>query len=328
MGSVTDPEVVDFAGHYYPEIPEELKAKHDDIESFDGSPICTDLDTYLQRYKDAGVDKAVLSQPFYMGARGDRDADAVAAVNDALIEEIEPYDELFGLAAIPVAEGGETAAQELERCLDAGYNGGALETMSGGIELIDEEVEPVLEVADRTGAPVMVHPNSSFQEDSSPGPTGADDRWLINSVMGTEFALAESLIKVVHEGVLERYPNLTLVFHHNGGNIPSLLGRLEMWLKRTHRTGGEHLKTFPEFARHMEERVYIDTAGYDGDLGAYSNTFKTFPASSVLFGTDFPYETVEVETFERLIDSMRELLPGVEAEQVLGQNTLDLLINK
>ena len=173
----------------------------------------------------------------------------------------------------------------------------------------------------------MVHPNSSFQEDSSSGPSGADDKWLINSVMGTEFALAESLIKVVHEGVLERYPNLTLVFHHNGGNLPSLLGRLEMWLNRTHRDGEDYLKTYSEFARHMEDRVYIDTAGYDGDLGAYSNTFESFPTSNVLFGTDYPYETVKTETFQKLITTMEQLNPGVEAEKVLGQNTLNLLIN-
>lgn len=327
MTSVRDPPLVDFASHYYPDIPDELAAKHDDIERFDGSPICTDLDTFLDRYQAAGIDKAVLSQPFYMGARGARDVDAIAAVNDALLDEIESYDQFFGLAAIPVSEGGEPAAQELDRCLDAGYNGGALETRSDGIELIDDEVEPVFEVANRTGAPLMVHPNSSFQEDSSPGPTGADDQWLINSTMGTEFALAESLIKVVHEGVLERYPDLTLVFHHNGGNLPSMLSRIEMWLNRTHRSGEPHLKSYPEFARHMEERVYIDTAGYYGDPGAFSNTFESFPASQVLFGTDFPYETLQTETFEKIITTIEQLVPGVEAERVLGKNTLELLIN-
>lgn len=319
--------VVDFAGHYYPTIPDELVAKHDDIERYDGALNCRDLDSFISRYQEAGVDKAVLSQPYFMGARGNRDIDMVVEANDALLNDIQPYEDFYGLAAIPVAEGGETAAQEFERCLDAGYNGGALETASDSVELIDDELEPVFEIADRTRAPIMVHPNSSFHEDGTAAPSGEEDRWLITSTLGTEFSIAESLIKVIHEGVLDRYPNVNLVFHHNGGNVPSMLPRVEMWLNRTHRSGGDHLKRFDEFARQLEEQVYIDTAGYYGDPGPFENTFDVFPASQVLFGTDFPYETLHPETFQKIITTVEQLTPGIESEAILGGTTMDLLIN-
>ena len=111
MSSRDAPPVVDFAGHYYPDIPEELVAKHDDIERYDGTLDCRDLESFLQRYREAGVDRAVLSQPYYMGARGDRTLEQVAAANDALLEDIDPFDAFYGLAAIPVAAGGEAAAE-------------------------------------------------------------------------------------------------------------------------------------------------------------------------------------------------------------------------
>lgn len=327
MANEDKPPVVDFAGHYYPSIPDELVAKHDDIERFDGTLSCRDLDSYLARYREAGVDEAVLSQPYFMGARGDRDLEAVAEANDALLDDLRTYDEFYGLASIPVAEGGELAADEFDRCLEAGFNGGALETSSDGVELIDDDLEPVFEVGDRTGAPILVHPNSSFHEDGTAAPSGREDHWLITSTLGTEFSIAESLIKVIHDGILDRYPNLNLVFHHNGGNIPSMLPRVEMWLNRTRRSGGEHLKPFDEFVRQVEQQVYIDTAGYYGDPGPFENTFELFPASQVLFGTDFPYETLRRQTFRKIITTVERLNPSVEAEGILGGTAIDLLVN-
>lgn len=324
MASTEPPRIVDFGAHYYPELPDGVRAKHLAIEDYAGAAVSTALEAVVEQYRRAGVDAAVLSQPIYMGSS---DAEATAEANDALLEAIAGYDELYGLAALPVGAGGEAAAEELERALDAGYNGGVIETVSAGIDMVDDELEPVYEVADRTGAPLLIHPNVEFQEDGSAGPSGTGDVWLLSSILGIENQLAGSIAKVIHTGVYDRHPDLNLVFHHNGGNIAAMLSRFNLWIDRAHRTGDENLKPFDAFVRQLQDRVYVDTAGYFGDPRPFRATFEVFPSSQVLYATDFPYETVLPETFQKIVQTVEGLRPVSDAESVLAGNALDLLVN-
>lgn len=328
ISSMSDRETplrVDFGAHYYPEIPAELVSKHEAIEQFDGAPICTDIEAIKERYDAAGIDRVVLSTPYYMGSA---DAEATAQANDALYDVVSSHEELYGLASVPVAAGGEAASEELRRAVDLGLHGGALETNTEGIELIDDTLEPVFNAAEETGAPLLVHPNVSFQEDNldSDDSDEPEDTWKLNSIFGTEDALARSMCKVIHEEVFEQHPNLTLVYHHNGGNIASMLSRAEMWLNRVHRDGGEHLKEYDEFVETLEDHVYVDTAGYFGDPGPFRETFEVLPSSQVLYATDFPYETLAPETFQKIAGMVEQLRPRSEADAVLGGNALDLLV--
>lgn len=312
--------IVDFGTHYYEPMPDWRLEDHREIEAYAGAPICTDVEAFLERYAAAGVDAAVISEPMFMGAS---DAEAVAAANDALLEVVNAHEELYGLAAVPTAAGGEAAAAELERSIDAGFHGGALATRSDGIELIDDPLEPVFEVADRTGAPLLVHPTLN----ASLGADVLSDHWYLNVIFGREVAMAESISKVIHEGVYDRYPDLALVFHHNGGNIATMLGRIEGSLARAHRSGADHLKSYDEFEHLLETRVFVDTAGYYGDVPPFRVTLERLPAENVLFATDFPYETVHAETFEEIVDAIRTVRAGADREAILGGNALELLVN-
>ncbi len=320
MTSTNSPKVVDFGAHFYPELPDERHDEHKAIERYAGSSICTDIDALREHYSAVGVDGAVLSQPYYMGSS---DAEAVARANDALLECIEPYDELFGLATLPVAAGGETAAAELRRALEAGYNGAAVETRSDSIELIDPELEEVFEIADRTGAPLLVHPKL----DHSLGQGSLDDHWRLNEIFGREVALAECISKVIHEGIFEKYSNLSLVFHHLGGNLAAFLGRIEGAINRARRDSGDHLKTYEDFEKILGTRVHLDTSGYYGDVDQFRRSLQAVPSSHVLFATDFPYETVHPEAFQKIIDAIKTARGGQEREAILGGNAIELLVN-
>jgi predicted TIM-barrel fold metal-dependent hydrolase len=312
--------IVDFGAHYHPENPEAFKPYHDFIDDADGSPICSDIDAVLERYRESSVDHAVLSQPYYMGAD---DVDATVAGNDALLALVEAHEEFFGLAGIPTAAGGEAAAAEFERALDEGYHGGAVETNSQGVELLDDELEPVFEVADRTGAPILVHPKLH----NSLGEGVLDDTWRLNAIFGREVALAEAICKLIHEGVYDRYPDLNLVFHHTGGNIASMLSRIHLQLDTGRWPGLEGLKSYEEFEAQFAERVYLDSSGYFGERAPFRRTLETLPSSNVLFATDFPYETRSVETFEKFVDSFEDVCSPPDAADVLGGNALDILVN-
>ncbi|PCR88855.1 amidohydrolase family protein [Natrinema ejinorense] len=316
-----DHHVIDFGAHIYPE--EYLPGSDDnpdaDLNELLG-PIHHDPAVLLERMDAAGVDEAVLSQPYYMG---DGDAELVAETNDALLSMIDAEDRFYGLAALPVAAGGETAAAELERCLEAGYHGGALETSTQGIELTDEEVEPVLEVADAYDAPLLVHPKI----DDSIHPDTLDDTYRLNAVFGREVALSRGICKAIHTGLLDRYENLDLVFHHLGGNIAAMLGRVHLHHDIGRWPGQESIKSSAAFKRQLEERVYVDTSGFFGYHAPVRTALEEFPSTQLLFGTDIPYEPRTDDELEAFVATVEDVTSSTDATRVLGQNTLDLLAN-
>lgn len=310
--------IVDFGAHVHPN-PPEGSGIFNFIQETDGLDQ-SDPDQVAQRYAESGIDAAVLSQSRYMG---NSDLEATREANDALLKIIEDYEEFYGLAAIPVAAGGDVAAQEFERCLKSGYNGGAIETLMNGIEITDDALEPVFEVADRTGAPIMVHPLVH----ESLGADVLDDDYKLNATFGREVALCDSLCKTIHTGILDRYENLNLVFHHTGGGIAGMLGRLELQLNDDIWPGLDDLKSYEEFKRQIEERIYFDTAGHYGDDTILRTHLEKLPASTLMYGTDFPYETRTPEQFQRIVEGIEHVASKMEADDILGRNALDLLVN-
>lgn len=309
--------VIDFGAHLYPEAVFPDVIKGGDLDELLESEL-RDPATLRRQYDPAGIDSAVLSQPYYMGSS---DVDATAGANDVLLDIISEQD-LYGLAAIPVTAGGEEAAAEFSRSLDRGYNGGAIETETDGVELINEQLEPVFEVAAETGAPILVHPKLN----DSVHPDALDDRWMLNAIFGREVALCESICKVIHEGILDSYPGLNLVFHHLGGNIAGMLGRIHLQLDEGRWPGQEHVKNSDEFMAQLQSQVYIDTSGFFGYEEPLRTALDVFPASNVLFGTDYPFEPRGSAELERFVEAVRSVA-GPDAEAILNNNVRDLLVN-
>lgn len=319
----TTATIVDFTSHLYPAevFPEPewdsvAAMKNEYREIVD--PLLTDPEALQEQYQQAGIDVAVLSSPYYMGYH---DVARNVRANDALLDIVQDYSMFRGLAGIPVPAGGEAAAAEFERSLEAGFNGGALETKSRGVELVDAELEPVFEVAETYDAPILVHPklNDSLSEEV------LSDEWRLNAIFGREVALAESITKVIHEGVLDRFPDLNLVFHHLGGNLPAMLGRVNLELAEGRGPGGPHLKNSAEFIHQLEDRVYLDTSGFFNHTLPLRAALEKLPATQVLYGTDFPFENRSAEEIGAGPELLSDLTSRTEAERVLGDNALELL---
>ncbi|SFR64356.1 amidohydrolase family protein [Halogeometricum limi] len=309
--------IIDFGAHLVTDVPEFMEPLDDRI-----GPVHTDPEATIDRYKNAGIDRLVLSQPPFMGST---DVERTRNANDDLMDIVEGDDDLYGLAALPVGASGGEAADELERCLDRGYNGGALETMSNGTKLTDEEVRPVLEVADREGAPLLVHPKIDVS--LHPEVDVLDDKYRLNAVFGREAALSQSILEVVHMGILDDYPDLNLVFHHLGGNIASMMGRVHLHHILGRWPGQEHIESFDDFKQKLESRVFVDTSGFYGYHAPIRTTLEEFPSSQVLFGTDAPYEARDADELSRFATTVLDVASDTDSEAVLSGNALRLLAN-
>lgn len=316
---MSDRTIIDFGAHIHPTDPEAFAFVHRFIEDGDGHAICTDIDAVAARYQESGIDAAVLSQPIFMGHD---DVEATRAGNDALLETVEPFDDFYALAGIPTGAGGTEAAAEFERCLEAGYHGGAVE-VGGETRLTDPDFRPVFEVADRTGAPILVHPTLM----ASLGEAAFDDSLQENAIWGREVGIAANIAAVIHEGVLDRYPDLHLVFHHLGGNIASMAGRIHLRLEKGQWPGLDDVKSYDEFTRQLADRVYLDISGYYGYPDPIETALDALSASQLLYATDFPYETRDPETFGKIVEAVDAVAEGEAADRILGGNALDLLVN-
>lgn len=308
-------DIVDFAGHIVTKTPNSMKELDEII-----GPVHKDPELVRERYRDAGIDKVVLSQPPFIGHS---DAAAAAEANDELLNVIDDYNEFYGLAALPVGAGGRAAADELERCLEHGYHGGAIETKSKGITLTDEDMAPIFDIAEKSGAPLFVHPKLN----NSLHPHVLDDTYRLNAIFGREVALSESICRLIHCNTFEKYPELNLVFHHLGGNIASMLGRINLHLDTGRWPGQDQVKSFSEFRWVLENRIYFDTSGFFGYHPPLEAALQELPVSQIVFGTDAPYEGRTAAELNRFTSVINDITSEADAETIFT-NANRLLANK
>ena len=310
-----DVTAIDFGAHFYPSELDRPDRSDDPVRSSMDENVglgrIHEADTQIAEMKEAGIDAMVVSNTSFMGYD---DAEQTAHSNDVLAEYVEEYDEYYGLASVPIGAGGEEAAAEFERAIDMGFHGGGLHETE--VALTDEEMEPVLEVADRTGAPLFVHipnlPNVEFRH---------------NAVFERERAQQGSISSVIHSEIYDRYDDLNIVWHHLGGNIAAMLGRVHLHADPGRWPNQETMKSYAEFRADLEERVYIDTSGFFGYTGPVRLALEEFPASQILFATDYPWEPRSADEFGWLADSILESGTHGNAKRILGQNALDLMVN-
>ena len=311
--------VIDFTGHIVLNIPDvgEMVEIDNIIGSIHSSPTAV-----LERIQQSQLDGMVLSQPPYIGSSN---TSAVRRSNDELHNIVSKYDEFFGLAALPVGAGSEAAVEELERCLEMGFNGAAIETKSNGIKASDNDLIPLFELANNSETPILVHPklhNSVGQSRDH-----LKNEYRLNAILGRELALIETICEFIHKGIYDQFKNLNLVYHHLGGNIASMLGRLALHFDLGRWPNQSKLKSYGSFKDQLRERVYIDTAGFLGFQPPLTATLNEFPASQILFGSDSPYEPRSVSEMNKLVDTIRSNTSKTNQHNILGQNTLDLLVN-
>lgn len=284
----------------------------------------TDMAEYAAYCEAAGIDGVVLSQVDYMGSD---DATETRQANDTLYWETDDYNRFYCLAALPTSAGVDAAADEFDRCLENGLNGGAINTTSVETLTQIDEMAPVFEVADGAGAPILIHPRLS---DSLRSPLLEDA--LMNGVFGREMALAITLTKIIHSGILDKYQDLNLIFHHLAGNISGFLPRMHNQMSKFRPlfeppAAQKSLITYEKFHSTLTDRVFIDTAGYRGNRQVLRAALDSFPTSQILFGTDFPFETRSVDDFNRIRQPILEETTPEVAADILSGNVLDLLVN-
>jgi aminocarboxymuconate-semialdehyde decarboxylase len=230
---------------------------------------------------ERGVDAALVSitPHLFVYDHADRLAFARRA-NDDLAAFAAASPRLFGLGTVALADPAAAAA-ELERGVrELGFRGAILGTsLPDGAPLSRAVLDPLFEVAQALGAPLMLHPYYA-------GPVRTQELFLANTV-GVPLDTALAALHVTLSGALDRWPGVRLVLVHGGGSLPYTLGRADnAWRMKeaargaAQRPPGEYLDRFLfDTVLHLPAALrYL--AGLAGE-------------DALLLGTDSPYLTGE-----------------------------------
>lgn len=184
-----------------------------------------------------------------------------------------------GLGAVPL-QSPRHAVREAEVARSLGLRGLQLPSNVRNRDLGDPCFEPFWEAVEALDMPVVIHPRGFTHDDR------LHEFFLWNTI-GQPLEEALAMGSLIHNGVMDRYPDLKIVISHGGGYLPYYSGR-----------GDRAFASRPEPRQHIERkpseyfaRFYYDTVIFDQDMLA--RLVRVAGEDRVMAGSDWPRGEVE-----------------------------------
>lgn len=263
-----------------PEYMKVLKAHGAELEETFPLPQW-DVERHIAFMDSVGIRTAVLTmpapQPYYDDAG--ESADCIRRVNEACADIRRRYPGRFKFcAALPLPDV-EAAIREAVYALDTlGADGVKLATNSRGQYLGDEALDPLMEVLNKRGAVIIIHPHR---------PTPFPEEIMVTTPLAMYEYPAETTRAVVNmlaRNVLARYSNLKVVVPHCGSFLPLALPRMRSILPAMVSQGYMQ----PIDWNGNLSRLYFDLAG-NPTMDVLRSLLTITTPDHILYGSDYPY---------------------------------------
>jgi 6-methylsalicylate decarboxylase len=256
-----------------------------------------------------GIDTSILSltAPGVTGWSGGERRDMARRVNEYAAELVAEKPRQFGsFATLPLPDVDGAIAEAHHALGDLGADGVTLLTNYDGVYLGDARFAPLWRALDERSAVVFVHPGRPLIATlpDVPGP-----------LVDYPFDSTRAAVHMVFNGVLDRYPNVTIILSHAGGFLPYAVTRFCLLQSGLHPQGPS-----PDDLEATFKKFYFDTA-----LASSPYALPSFLAfadpTHVLYGSDFPYAPAVVGTrFTEMLDAGA----GDQLESINHGNALTL----
>ncbi len=223
---------------------------------------------------------ASITQPGVWFGSAQQARDLARACNEYNAKLVTDYPGRFGLfAALPLPDQDGTL-REIEYAYDTLHaDGVGLLTSYEDKWLGDDAFVPVFEELNRRNAVAFVHVTGpSCCSKLVPGSTP--------TMMEYDFDTARTVVSMLVNGTISRFPNVRFIFVHSGGTLPVLSGRIN------DRFPKNRMDRVPDGVLNEMKKLYYEVAHgtYPAPLSAL---VKFVPMSQILFGTDYPAEAIE-----------------------------------
>ncbi len=261
-----------------------------------------------------GIDRQVLSlSPVLFGyGRPARDAVAVSAdVNDDIADLVGSWPQRFaGLATLPLQDPA-AAVRELDRSMtELGLSGACVGTHVNGANWDEAALWDVLEAAESLGALLFVHP-------ADVRIAHAVERYHLRNTIGNPLETTVAVASFVFGGVVDRFPDLKLVFAHGGGFSCWGTERFD----HAHRVRSDARAHIDALPSEYLSRLHFDSLTHS--LRNLHLLLGAVGASQVVLGTDFPADMGQADPVSWL--SSDGSLGAATTAAVLGGNAERLL---
>lgn len=183
-----------------------------------GAPALKDVDAFLERKAQDGIDLAVVMHSIVNIPGLGGVLDRVKRWNEFGLGVQAQHPERVAVMVGVDPFAGEEMLQEARRAVQLGSRGFTVSSSVNGRRLDDPEVEDLWSLAEELDVPVFIHPPVG------PGEPG-DPRLAEFGNRAVDVAL--SLAAAIFAGVLDRHPSLRLIASAGGGGMAALAGRLD-----------------------------------------------------------------------------------------------------
>ncbi len=202
------------------------------MESMFSAPLrLEDLDKRIAEMDRTGVERGVISLTTVFGVEGLPPEEAIPLCrinNDGLSDVCARHPDRFSfLATLPVGDS-DAAIAEFKRAMTLPGCVGGLLPGDGFLSLKRaERFRPLLEVIDRYSALALVHYGKTAN-DADPVKIDASDNGHPRvGTLDMQARLSQNMITFCLTDFMKSFPNLTLLSHNLGGNIPFEIERMD-----------------------------------------------------------------------------------------------------
>lgn len=188
------------------------------------------------------------------------------------------------------------AAKELERGVKKlGLKGAIINSHTRGEYLDDPKFWPIFEAAEALDVPIYLHPRE-------PSPGMAAPMTLPGFTVGWGFAIETGthVLRLIANGVFDRFPKLRIVLGHLGGMLPFMLDRIDNRYRfETGLFPDKRLRRKP--SEYFRAHIVVTTSGMNF-LAPLRAAIEILGIDNVLFAIDYPYEdqAEDVAKFEAM----------------------------
>jgi predicted TIM-barrel fold metal-dependent hydrolase len=232
------------------------------------------------------------------------------------------------IASLPM-NNPDAALAEIDRaCLELNACGVQIYSNVEGKPLDSSEFWPVFERMAQLGKPIWLHPARP--------PRHADylteDRSMFDIWWGLGWAYETSaaMARIVFNLTFEKLPDIQIITHHWGANIPQAEGKMPSWGRLGSRTGEDFAELLGAMKKPLNDyfkMFYADTAMFGGGPASQCG-LDYFGAGHSLFATDCPYDTeggailirdtIDVVSNLRCSDADKQAISEGNAKRMLG----------
>jgi aminocarboxymuconate-semialdehyde decarboxylase len=228
------------------------------------------------------------------------------------------------VAAVSMTDVDGSVAEARRAVKDLGAGGIQIFTNIAGRPLDDPAFEPIFALMAGLDQPIWLHPaRTSAMTDYGAEPKSRFEMWWC---FGWPYDTSVAMVRMVFNGLFDRYPGLKIITHHLGGMIPFYDGRIGPGLKvlGSRTLDEDYSKVLSSLKRpHLDylHDFYGDTALFGGGVHAVRCGLEFFGSEHVVFATDTPLgpiaPTIETIRGLEIEESDRRKIFAGNAERLL-----------